>query len=104
VAQFDVFRNPNPDSNRYAPYLLDLQSDLLDPLNTRVVAPLLAATTAGSPAAILNPVFEIEGQRCFLSIAELAGVPRQAIGEKVTSLAGEREAILAALDLLFTGF
>jgi toxin CcdB len=34
---------------------------------------------------------------------ELAGIPRKALGERVANLAGERGAIIAALDLAFTG-
>jgi hypothetical protein len=34
---------------------------------------------------------------------ELAGISRKALGEQVTSLAGERQAIVAALNLVFTG-
>ena len=40
MAQFDVYRNPNPATRARIPYLLDVQSDLLEPLATRVVVPL----------------------------------------------------------------
>ncbi len=40
MAQFDVYANPNPDSQQQIPYLVDIQADLLDHLATRVVAPL----------------------------------------------------------------
>ncbi|CAA6816935.1 MAG: Unknown protein [uncultured Thiotrichaceae bacterium] len=40
MAQFDVYRNNNPASQEHIPYLLDVQSDLLDVLNTRVIVPL----------------------------------------------------------------
>jgi toxin CcdB len=39
-----------------------------------------------------------------MSTAELAGVSRQILGDKVGSLKAERNAIIAALDFLFTGF
>ena len=32
MAQFDVYANPHPHTNHAIPYLLDVQSDLLDPL------------------------------------------------------------------------
>jgi hypothetical protein len=38
-----------------------------------------------------------------LSTAELAGVPRAILGEPVTSMAGQRNEITAALDLLLLG-
>ncbi|MGH8711698.1 MAG: CcdB family protein, partial [Burkholderiales bacterium] len=40
MAQFDVYRNANPATRARIPYLLDVQSDLLEPLTTRVVVPL----------------------------------------------------------------
>jgi len=32
MAQFDVFENPNQETNQAVPYLLDIQADLLDGL------------------------------------------------------------------------
>ncbi len=103
MAQFDVHRNPNPDTASWAPYLVILQSDLLTDLHTAVVAPLVHAAQFGRPAATLNPVFDFDGGQVVLSIAELAGVSRQQLGERVGSLSTRRHEILAAIDLLFTG-
>jgi toxin CcdB len=41
--------------------VLDVQSDILEPLNTRIVVPLMPLATAPTPARRLNPTFEIEG-------------------------------------------
>ena len=57
MAQFDVCRNTNPASSRDIPYLLEVQSDLLDVLATRVVVPLVLATEMGKAAKTLNPKF-----------------------------------------------
>ena len=103
MAQFDVYRNANPASSRVIPYLLEVQSDLLDVLATRVVAPLVLATEMGKTARTLNPQFEIEGASVVMSASEIAGVPRRVLGEKVASLQHCSEEIIAALDLLFTG-
>lgn len=104
MAQFDVYRNPNPATRGRIPYLLDVQSSLLDPLATRVVVPLCKPQVLrGKAAERLNPVFEIEGRKVFMLTPELAGVPSKAVGEQVTSLASERAAIIAALDMVFTG-
>ena len=43
MTQFTVYRNKNPRSRATFPYLLDVQSDLLDGLQTRVVIPLTKA-------------------------------------------------------------
>ncbi len=103
MAQFDVCRNSNLESSRAIPYLLDVQSDLLEVLSTRVVVPLVLATEMGKAANTLNPQFEIEGISVVMSTPEIAGVPRRVLGEKVVSLQSQRGEIIAALDLLFTG-
>ncbi|MEW6611637.1 MAG: CcdB family protein [Pseudomonadota bacterium] len=103
MAQFDVHRNPNPATRAVVPYLLNVQSDLLDRLATRVVVPLVRAAELEQAAAQLNPCFEIEGQAVVMSTPELAGVPQRALGERVLSLQHRRDEITAALDLLFTG-
>jgi toxin CcdB len=103
MAQFDVHRNPNPDTNRVIPYLLIVQADLLDRLATRAVVPLVLAAEMGKPAQHLNPQFEIEGRTVIMSTAEIAGVPKRALGERLLSLQDQRDGIIAALDFLFTG-
>lgn len=103
MSQFDVYRNRNPQTRREIPYLLDVQSDLLGPLSTCVVVPLALAAEMNEPAKRLNPQFEIENTTVVMSTAELAGIPRRALGEKTGTLKEQRAEIMAALDLLFTG-
>lgn len=104
MAQFDVYENLNPATQETIPYLLDVQADLLNGLNTRVVVPLWTAAAMGKAAKHLNPRFEIEQTPVVMSTAELAGVPRRIMGRKVWSLKEQRGEIIAALDFLFTGF
>lgn len=49
----DVFLNPRVDG-----YLLNVQTDLLSDLNTRLVVPLLPTSSAPKPAKWLNPIFD----------------------------------------------
>ena len=104
MAQFDVYENPNPETRQTIPFLLDIQSDLLDGLATRVVVPLIAASAMGKPARHLNPVFTIKRAKVVMSSAELAGIPTRLLGNKVGSLKEHRAEIIAALDFLFSGF
>lgn len=104
MAQFDVYENKDPGTKKTVPYLLDVQANLLDNLSTHVVVPLVPATIMGKAAKHLNPVFEINKTNVVMSTAELAGVPVRILGEKVTSLSGSRNEIIAALDFLFTGY
>jgi toxin CcdB len=59
MAQFDVFENPNKATNQAIPYLLNVQSDLLDTLSTRVVVPLVSASAMSKAIKHLNPEFTI---------------------------------------------
>lgn len=104
MAQFDVYRNSNAATRARLPYLLDVQSNLLGTLATRIVVPLCKPDVlSGKPAERLNPAFEIEGRKLLMLTPELAGVSRKTLGERVTNLATERAAIIAALDLAITG-
>ena len=103
MRQFDVVANASPDTCQQIPFLLVLQADLLDELATRVVAPLIPLSQYGPPLDKLNPVIVIDGDSYVVSIAELAGIPVRALGERVTSILDDRLEIISALDFLITG-
>jgi len=84
--------------------LLDIQADLLNHLNTRVVVPLLPVDMAPKPAGTLNPLFDIEGTTVSMVTQFMAAVPAQLLKSTVLNLEGRRNEITAALDLLFQGF
>lgn len=105
MPQFTVHRNQNTATRSRYPLLLDVQSDLLGPLGTTVVIPLTPASAAARRSALktLMPVCQVDGKGYVLATPMLAGIARRELGPAVTSLAGERQAIVAALDLLLTG-
>jgi toxin CcdB len=101
---FDVYHN----SGEYAevtPYLLDVQSDLLQGLETRIVIPLRRRDRfpAVSLPANLMSTFEIEGVECLLETPKLAAVPLRLLKTPIASLASRQFEITAALDFLFQG-
>jgi toxin CcdB len=101
MAQFDLFRNPRRGGY---PLLLDVQSDLLARLATRVVVPLMTEKKYGArPITRLNPLATIDGVSYVLVFQELAAVPPDAVGARVGTLSARRAELIAALDLLFTG-
>ena len=105
MPQFTVYRNKNHKSKREIPYLLDIQSDLLGELRTRVVVPLYQKkSTHIKPMSRLTPEFEIEGRKLILMTPQLAGISIKDLGEPAGSLNQNRPEILAALDMLITGF
>lgn len=99
MARFDIF-----DNEAGAGYLLDVQSDLLSGLNTRIVVPLLPKSSAPSPAQRLNPVFNIEGQELVMATQYMAAVPERELRSCAGSLAEQHDEISEALDMLFLGF
>ncbi len=84
--------------------VLDLQSDI-PALPTRVIAPLLPETPGLKAISILEPVFEIEGRRYVLHMAEMVAAPASVLhGAPVADLSARDYEIRRALDLLFSGF
>ena len=84
--------------------MLDVQADLLDELNTRVVVPLLPVDMAPIPAGFLNPVFDVEGEQVVMATQFLAAVPRGILSEPLASLRDNFAEIGNALDMVFQGF
>jgi len=105
MPRFDVYRNSGSQAS-VTPYLLDVQSDLLQGLETRVVVPLRRRDRfpGTSIPDNLTPTFDIEGIECLLETPKLAAVPLRLLKTPVTSLASKQFEITAALDFLFQGF
>ena len=105
MPQFAVHRNRNAATKVRFPLLLDVQSDLLGDLGTRVVVPLTPASLAMKRSVMqtFNPVCNVEGKPYVLFTPQLAGISAKELGPAIADLSGDRQAIIAALDLLFTG-
>ncbi len=105
MAQFDVFPNPDRRTQARIPYVVALQSDLLDHIEHHVVAPLrIAEDNSIIPMLRLNPLAMIDGRKFHVRVQDIATVPRRMLKSPVTNLFPQRDEILAALDFLFTGF
>ena len=105
IRRFDVFENPNPRTVRTVPYLMVLQSELLDGLVTQVVVPLVKAGALGGKGATrLNPTLSIEGDEVVMLTQQLGAVATGSLARRVSNLDHRREAIVGALDFLFSGF
>lgn len=103
MAQFVVYENGNPASRKRIPYLLDVQSDLIEAMDSRVVVPLLRASLAGRPISGLMPRLDVLGELLVMDTGHLAGVPGSVIGKPVEDLGAQRGTIIAALDFLVSG-
>jgi toxin CcdB len=100
VARFDLYRRPRGAKG----CLLDVQSQFLDHLRTRVVVPLLPPEEVPAPLRDLHPRFVVEGEALLLATQLLGAIPLRELGRPIGNLAAEQDAISRALDLLFTGF
>jgi toxin CcdB len=103
MPQFAVYKNKNAATRKRFPFLLDIQSDLLDPLATRVVVPLQPAGGAGSPSMEpLTPAIRVAGKDYLMITPQLAGVAVRELGPVVGSASADRS-VIAALDFLISG-
>ena len=105
MARFEVYPNPGSHANT-TPYLLDVQSDLLDGLDSRMVIPLRSLDHFAKVKlpTRLTPVINIQGKDYLLETPKMGAVPQRILKSPVTSLAAEQEQITAALDFLFQGY
>ena len=105
MASYAVHQNPNPRTRAAVPFLLDVQLDVFSLLGTRLVVPLYRQEGAGGPILTrLCPVLPFQGQPLVAVVPELAGIPLRELGPMVGDLAAHRAEVLAAMDLLLTGF
>ncbi|MDO9143469.1 MULTISPECIES: CcdB family protein [Comamonadaceae] len=105
MARFDVYPNPGAQT-RTTPYLLDVQSDLLDSLDSRMVIPLRSLDHF-APVKLptrLTPVFNILGKDYLLETPKMGAVPQRILKDCVVSLGDDQARITAALDFLFQGY
>lgn len=100
--QFDVHRNVGRGA-AVAPFLIDLQHDAVSRLRLRIVAPLLRVGTVDR-IDILMPQVTVKGAAFLISIPELFAIEHRRLGPVATNLAAHRDAVVRALDLVFTGF
>lgn len=105
MARFDVYSNPG-DHSLTTPYLLDVQTDLLDGLESRMVIPLRSKEhfpNVKLPVR-LTPVFTIKGKDYLLEVPKMGAVPKRILKIPVVSLVDEQVKIISALDFLFQGY
>lgn len=98
MARFSIHQMPGGS------LVVNLQSDLLDWAETRVVAPLMPLNQSPPPAKHLNPVIAIDGTQFVLIIQSMAAVRTSALGAAVGDLSEYHYEITRAVDMVFQGF
>ena len=104
MRQFVAYRNRNPDKAGVYPYLLNIQSDLIDEAGTRIVVPLFHLRAGNMPGPMkLTPVLEVAGVPHVMMTPLLASVDIGVLGKEIEDLVHERSIIMSALDILISG-
>jgi len=103
MAQFSLYQN-HGDSNDIYPFFIDVQSELLDSLNTRLVIPLTPSARLEHRAPDhLCPILHIDEGDFILLTHQMTSVPVSILTTPVHSLDAFRDEIIAAIDFLITG-
>jgi len=105
MAQYSVHENPNPSTKVDVPFLLDVQSDVISVLATRVVVPLYRPEVVHSKAMTrLTPTVKVKTKFLIAMVPEMAGIHQRELGAIVGDLSAARNDLIQAIDLLLTGF
>lgn len=104
MAQFDVYSNPGKRSKKAYPYLLDIQSETISEIATRIVLPIARpGELKDQEMKRLTPVVEYEGEELLIITPQISAVSKKALKEPLGSLAHFRDEIIASLDFAITG-
>lgn len=99
MARFTAYQTPG-----FAGYLVDVQSDFLSGLNTRVVIPLQRTEDVPRSIPRLNPLLDVNGQTLMLVPQHMGAVSKGILKDKVADLSDQADAITMAVDFLMQGF
>ncbi len=102
--QFDVFENPSPRMREVYPYVVDVQSDLLSSLATRMVVPLALTTLAANALPRrLCPVLTVNDKSLMLVPFEAAPLDKRWLRIEITSVRDRSHEIISAMDSVLSG-
>ncbi|WP_418317136.1 CcdB family protein [Piscinibacter sakaiensis] len=103
MAQYDVFINPSSSAADGIPFVVVIQSDLLDALATRLTMPLAVLDAATKVPTALCPVVMVNGQRLHALAHFTAALPAKALKSPVDNVAAQSSALASALDTVLSG-
>ena len=98
MAQYDVY------AGRGGALFLDVQSDLIDGLSTRIVIPLIPTGAGPRKIKRLHPVLSVDGKDYMLATNLLAAVQKTQLGASKANLLARHDDIAKAIYMLFQGF
>lgn len=102
--QFDVYENTDKDTKKLYPYFVDIQTNLLDTLNSRAVIPLTPTKNVSKEyPKNLCPTISIGNKDFALLTHQITSVPISLLKRKAISAEAYRTEIISAIDFLATG-
>ena len=104
MPQFDVYTNPMVDQRGLIPYWLDLQSDHISLLNSRVIIPLRTPRAMGPRIEGLQPLVMVGKQSLCADVPSLVSFPSRLLKNPVARVDAQRHDLITALDYLNSGF
>lgn len=103
MAQYDVFANPSSSASAGIPYVVVIQSDLLDALPTRLTMPLAVFDAATRVPTALCPVVTVKGRRLHALAHYAAPLPAKVLRRPIGNVAAQASALVSAMDTVLSG-
>ena len=103
MAQYDVFSNPSSSAAEGIPYVVVIQSDLLDVLATRLTMPLAELDLKVKAHATLCPILVVHGKRLHALAHYAARLPARLLKRPVDNVAARASALISAMDAVLSG-
>lgn len=104
MAQFDVYPNPIIEDRLLYPYVMQLSSDFVRSVRTRLTAPLSPASASSQPLSRLHPAMTINGQTYVLETMSMQAHDGADLRGAVANLRNQVDDVFNALDFAFHGY
>jgi toxin CcdB len=102
--QFDIYENPSPRMRDVYPYVVDVQSNILSALATRMVVPLAVTSLAVKDLPPrLCPIITVNNKPLMLVPFEAAPLDKRLLKVDVASVIERSYEIIAAMDSVLSG-
>lgn len=103
MPQYDVYANPSRSAADGIPYVVVIQSDLLDALATRLTMPLAVFSSGTKVPTALCPVITVKGKRLHALAHYAAPLPAKDLRRSVDNVAAQASALVSAMDAVLSG-
>jgi toxin CcdB len=103
MEQFSLYINTDEDTNTSYPYFVDVQTEMLDALTSRVVIPLTTVLSNRNLPTNICPKIDINGEQFYLLTHQITTVSRSFLSKREGSITLNREDIINSIDFLFSG-